>query len=928
MSVSVEPPLHFSQQLSSPPHSPNHVLHAQTPASPQPPPPPPPPPAAEFNLSTSASANTMPSTGQDHDRGDANMQDEDEPARRDASTNTIAVEISAIDEDAMDVTPDSETDLSQQNGSAEAQEDTITSPTSPAPEEMVCQHLQLAYTCTSTNMFQIATIFPIESPPPADPNALPPPIDPTTQPPPPPPPVDPPRSDSSEDDDDGLPPWHPLPEDLSSPDEEEMKIIEGRGEHSALDHEYWESEAFKPLEEPEYTAGETGRIHWAIDAYNGTQDKQNHQVLMKSEVVTIGGHQWQIKFYPKGNDSDYLSVYLECLSVQDSKDDTDEMNKVMCSDDTASPKAEKRADEVIAMAEHAPADGLSEASAQNEPSAQERQESTGPASEAIQTPTTRVVTQHSPLPLLGSKTMPKRNSVAAQISVVLYNPTEPRVNYSRNALHRFCNGSPDWGWTRFHGPHYEISRRQHGQRMALLRDDKLAFTAYIRVVEDQTDCLWEHPIRENPWDSFAMTGLQALTLGPGGNLMSAIASWMLFKPFRDLLYNIVIADPSNEPYHRPKPLTSALQQVLYMLRTQVEPGAGPVALDGILDALEWYRIHDGLHKLDVMEMWEVLRLKLEEELEGTPQAARLQAICGPKRDYSTGRPSYRVPAEGVESIQRAINESSDLTIPGKPLPELLTIELDRHKFDSANTHSYVKVLNKVTLDDRILVGDTPYVLYGFVVHKQTLQSYVYQPIIRPEGPGSRWYVYTDTKDESRVKCIPKREAVDAHEGKPGSTQIVGNDAVAYIAMYVRDDVTQSAFVSDAESEQWNVPEWLKSEVEAKKNQVALPPMSSLPTHEPESAIDQEKEDKSVQPPKTLDFRVIDSRVYLKHEGPGLFDLFDANWEATNSELVHTLTLSTSDGCKEIREKLMGLLRNIKDPRQIKFWFIGYGSLHE
>jgi len=103
-----------------------------------------------------------------------------------------------------------------------------------------------------------------------------------------------------------------------------LKEIEERGEHSALDHEYWEGEAFKPLEYPEYTAGEAGRIHWAIDAYNGTQDKQNHEVVMKSEIVTIGGHQWQIKFYPKGNDSDYLSVYLECLSVQDTKDNKDD----------------------------------------------------------------------------------------------------------------------------------------------------------------------------------------------------------------------------------------------------------------------------------------------------------------------------------------------------------------------------------------------------------------------------------------------------------------------------------------------------------------------------------------------------------------------------------------------------------------------------
>ncbi|OAG19686.1 hypothetical protein CC77DRAFT_134671 [Alternaria alternata] len=907
MSVSVEQPLHFSQQLSSPPHSPNHVLHAHTPASPQPPPP---PPAAELDMNTSTSADTMPSTGQNHDRGDAEMQDGDEPARRDASTNTIAVEISAIDEDAMDVTPDVEAESLLPNGSSEAQEATITTPASPAP--------------VLDDTTEI--IIPTDPPPPVDPDALPPPVDPSTQPPPPPPPVDPPRSDSgSSDDEDGLPPWHPLPEDLSSPDEGELKEIEERGEHSALDHEYWEGEAFKPLEYPEYTAGEAGRIHWAIDAYNGTQDKQNHEVVMKSEIVTIGGHQWQIKFYPKGNDSDYLSVYLECLSVQDTKDNKDnEFTKDVSSDETVEPRGEKKADEIMVTAEHAPTDSVTEASAQVVKLAQDRRDSAKSASEDVEIP---VVTQHTPLPLLGSKKMLKRNSVAAQISVVLYNPTEPRVNYSRNALHRFCKGSPDWGWTRFHGPHYDISRRIPGQRMALLRDDKLAFTAYIRVVEDQTDCLWEHPIRENPWDSFAMTGLQGLMLGenasaPGGNMISAVSSWMLFKPFRNLLYSINVPDPNDEPFTRPKPLTSALQQVLYMLRTQVEPGAGPVALDDIIDALEWYRIHEGLDKLDVMETWEVLRLKLEEELQGTPYAARLDAICGPKRDYSTGRPSYRVPVEGVDSMQDAVNQSPDLTISGQHLPELLTIELDRHKFDSVKTRSHIKVLNKVTLDDQIVVADTPYTLYGFVVHKQTLQSYVYQPILRPEGPNSRWYSYSDSKDENHVKCLSKHEAVDAHEGKPSSTQIIGNDPVAYIAMYIRDDVARSAFISDSESERWDVPEWLKLEVESKKSSTSLPPMPPPPIGEPNSVVDQEKGKEVVaEPPKLLDFRVIDSRAYLEHEGPGVFDAFDARWEAENSKHVHTLSLSSNDGCKDIREKLMGVLTDVKDPRQIKFWFL-------
>jgi hypothetical protein len=124
MSVSVQPPLHFS---------PNHV---HTPASP-----PLPPPAADVDISAS---NTLP-TGQDHDR-DLEMQDE-EPTSRDASTNTIAVQILAVDEeavdqdpadqDAMDVTPDTDMEILLPNGSSEGQEAAIITPAIPVPNDAV-----------------------------------------------------------------------------------------------------------------------------------------------------------------------------------------------------------------------------------------------------------------------------------------------------------------------------------------------------------------------------------------------------------------------------------------------------------------------------------------------------------------------------------------------------------------------------------------------------------------------------------------------------------------------------------------------------------------------------------------------------------------------------------------------------------------------
>jgi len=831
------------------------------------------------------------------------------PSNGEATNGAVAVQVAVVDEDVMDTTPDLDTDLVLQHEST-AQPDTVADPVISATQEASATEpgtnnldapsdSVVRKTWSQPGQYTKDEQIPADNAPPLDPPL---PIDPLSHPPPPPPPIDPIRSESeSSDDDDGLQPWHPIQEDTSSPDEDELKELEDLTEHSALDHEYWESKAFLPLEEPEYTAGETGRIDWNIDAYNGTREKPNRDIVMTSDVVTVGGHQWQIKFYPKGNDSDYLSVYLECLSVMDPK----KRSSAAQSDETSNKD-----------------------NAQNVEAKEQDKMDTNvqAAADAPSQPDAPVDPQHAPLPLLDSKSVPKRKSVAAQVSVVLYNPTEPRVHYSKTALHRFCSGSPDWGWTRFHGPYYEIAHRMRGQRSALLRDDKLAFTAYIRIVEDETNCLWEHPNRENPWDSFAMTGLQSLILGedasaPGGNMISAVILWLLFKPFRDILYRINVPDLEENSFSRPRPLLIALQKVLYMLRTQVDPGAGPAPLDDVLDALEWYGFHDRLDKVDVVEVWEVLRAKLEEELQSTTHAGVLELLLGPKRDYASGVPKYRVPVVGVETMQTAVDSSSDFVVPGKALSQLLTIELDRQHFD-VKTRSYVKVLNKVTLDDHLTIHGTSYTLYGFVVHKQTLQSYVYQPILRPEGPGSPWYSYSDSKDENQVRCLTKRQAVENHEGKSGKDMVVGNEAVAYIVMYVRDDVARAAFTVDAKGEPWAVPEWFRRELEKDNDSndacTASPPPTDAPA--PNSEQDCPQQNQKEDSVSTFDFQIVDSRVFDKHEGAGNFDAYSPVGE-TNTEHVHSIQLSSDSGCDDIVQKLLPIFPDVKDPRQILFWFL-------
>jgi hypothetical protein len=639
-----------------------------------------------------------------------------------------------------------------------------------------------------------------------------------------------------------------------------------------------------------------------VDNYNGTKESPNKDLVMKSQIVTVGGYDWQIKFYPKGNDSDYLSIYVECVSVASKEEEEDKTP----ADETAKPDddAIKPDEETVAEVEMA----------------------TDDAPEAAP-----LEPQHTPLPLLVEKPIPKRKSAAAQVSVVLYNPTEPRVNYIRTCLHRFCTGSPDWGWTRYHGPYYEIQHRQRGQRQALLRDDKLGFTGYIRVVDDETACLWEHHSRENPWDSFAMTGLQALSLGdtqitPGGNLISAIASWMLFKPFRQFLYKFRVPDSLKDPFARPKLLIAAFQKVLYLLRTNIKPGAGPVGLEDIIDALEWYGIQDGFDKMDVIEVWETLRIKMEDELQDTPYASVFDDLFGMKKDYVTGVPSYRAPVKGASTMQEAVTKADDLLHPGQSLPQLLTVELDRQAFDESS-RTWLKLVNKVTLDDTITVRDVGYTLYGFVVHKENLQSYLYHPIIRPEGPNTKWYSYTDSKDENRVICLTKRQAVEKHEGKPGSEMNGGKDPVAYIAMYVRNDVAENSFTSRDADEAWDVPEWLLDEV--KKAELASarpPPAPFVPVPEPSSDApksdsEEEAEEKATEEAAiTHEFPVINSRAFNEHEGPGTIDAYDPKWTPEHSEHVYKVQLKSTDRCKEVRAKLATVVKDIKDPRQIKFWF--------
>lgn len=99
----------------------------------------------------SSSVTTLAPTGQQHDRQDADMgeatgvtnessltnglvAESPVPSNDRETNNTVAVEVAAIDEDAMDTTPDIDTQLVLQDGSTGPLEATTT-PTSPPTHE-------------------------------------------------------------------------------------------------------------------------------------------------------------------------------------------------------------------------------------------------------------------------------------------------------------------------------------------------------------------------------------------------------------------------------------------------------------------------------------------------------------------------------------------------------------------------------------------------------------------------------------------------------------------------------------------------------------------------------------------------------------------------------------------------------------------------
>lgn len=698
------------------------------------------------------------------------------------------------------------------------------------------------------------------------------------------------------------------------------------------------------LQDPEYTAGPSGCLHWLLEGLDGTKDKPNKKLLMRSPKTATGGYEWQIKFYPRGNATSYLSVYVECVDMLNRKDESrlsiNEENRHEVLDRKAESTQDTDSADIL--------------------NGDDINRDAKLARQLIDTP----------IPYLQGSSLTKPSSIVAVMIVVLYNPEEPRVNQHRTLVHRFSPGSPDWGWKRFYGPHKSIHRRQRGERQALLRNDKLAFKVYTRLIHDPTGCLGQYESDdEDPWNSLSMTGIRGLTLKgykitpSDSHFVCALSSWLMLKPFRQFLYNLDVVNPYERPRERPMPFITSLLKVLYFWRMPMKHKQRCINLGNVITAIAWNGIEGSFTDSDVIDAWFVFRTALETEMNGSPSPSssslfpsspaispgmkRLGNLLGCRPSPVTGSPSYRISTKGVRSIQEGIERLENSLKREESLPELLPVELERQTFNNT-TRVWKKIVDRVEIQEKIKVRSAEYLLYGMIVHEGELQSGRYHAVLRPQGLDGKWYKFSSDDDGGRVTCLTRKEAITAHEGFSRPTDDEKNDVeadetspVAYLVMYLRSDVATEAFGTDEEP--WDVPNWLLESIEednreeiddedddnndeandrgdadnlsATRSQASGDPVAKLKAETDENITEEGS--------KELEVQIIDSRIFLSHEGYGNFNPSDPRLATTaekiSSPYVHNIKLRPNVTVDNIANILVDIIEDVKCKRQCRFW---------
>lgn len=608
---------------------------------------------------------------------------------------------------------------------------------------------------------------------------------------------------------------------------------------------------------------------------------------MRSPSVLIDGYYWHIKVYPRGNEgTPLMSVYIECSTSPDEGLAADTVGTTQAAETSKT------------------GDGSMSSAADNENMfggnvTNASRPTLSSTNDSDNTETLRALSSNDQAQTI------KRWEVPAQLLCVAYNPEEPRVLAYDRSDHRFLEESPDWGWRRFHGPWNKLHLRERFHRQALLRNDTLCFTAYIRTIKDDTGALFWHAATGKPqWDHYDRLGLNRLLAGSGGSsaAVSALSTWLHLYPLSASIDNM---EKGVEDNYRGSSLFDELGHWRQEFMSSSKDVVHEISFESAVEVVDWYDTGDC--EPDVVAFWETLRRILSFEATDVKTIAEARDFFKDillLKQPDAGKQLQQAQAQGASQVGAVAR--SQLTKPGSvqetidqaltyetkddrvwktfdgyhrslaESPAILQVELHRQNYDTTS-RKWKKLTHFIKLDDTVVFGSQEfapqpgYTLFGLVVHSGSLESKDYYSILRPRGPGTRWIKYAGDKAEKGVECLTKKQAIAAHEG--GKVADI-TAAVAYIVTYVRSDLLPKLAI-----ESRGAGDAAKSPPEASKHQ-------EEPSSEPMDQDDQED---------MLTIHVYQSKLFEGHDNLGLFDWGERGPEDTRVIKLDVSTEITPNG---------------------------------
>ncbi|KAK6366976.1 hypothetical protein LTS17_010527 [Exophiala oligosperma] len=704
------------------------------------------------------------------------------------------------------------------------------------------------------------------------------------------------------------PEWATREDDHSTPTEDEMtelNLRESRGQElSALDVPSVEKRIYQDVDDPDQRPVKKLRLSWIIKGVRGTREKPNTDRVMISPPAKVDGNYWQIKFYPRGNKSVFLSAYIKCSKRPPPPDAQYADGTFSCFEgppdaDLSNGLAPSQ------MIHHQVPDANTERSCCTP--LQGTEDSQKEQSDGAQEPGSTQGDDCASAETKPQEHIPEEDwRVSAQLGMVMYNPEEPRTCHLMSSEHQFAKINDDWGWTNFTGPWDQIHVRGHLQRAPLLRNDTIAIDAYIRIFDDPTQALWWHSSEaEVHWDSKALAGYFPMGTPPlyHSPAVAGITSWLLLRPIRKLLQDVNAVEWRQNSQIRPRPIISHLQMILFLMRHLRKERENYVdvypAIHAIRDLGEMYN--------DVKTFWEVLRRTIELELEGDETSLRrLSAIL----DTPSGPLALPpLPVENIKDVQEALTQilRSERFI--GQLPDFLPLTLARQRFDK--TKRVWKLLHdRVVLNEELDMSEfspsndhAKYTLYGFIVHLGERNSGKFYSVLRPGGPNSKWLAFEDGDGNKVFSYTRKR--ISQFEGLEGQALKDATSAqqTAYMAMYIKTS---------------RLGEYLPGGLEPYKLPKSLVPYLEAQYNGGEFVEDRPSIDEDEVRIEVYSDEAVTGRR-------GLLDMFNIKRQCEHQGLFHIMKLPPTATYQELRRQLAEKL-GIENTKAIRLFLMGYTGL--